>query len=526
VAADPASVGLSAQGLDEYRTWLAARAGGKPYATIIVRGGKIGYELYGGGATAASAWDVGSIRKSIASGLLGMALQEGRLTLDTVVYDVWPDIYTLTGKTKDTRIVMRQLANATSGWRSSAQPGATWQYKNIAFTAGHAVIGRVYGLAEDKVAPMVEARIRDPIGATGWRVYHATNDWYTSAGPKLTVDSNMRDLARFGYLWLRRGEWNGQQIIPSDYVQEATRNQAAAYGRHYGYWWFTNDGSTLLPDAPADAFYHIGFGKQGRRAVLLVCPSLDLVAAISTHYTKFDIGVDYLATPVATVNEWIARVASAISDSDPEPPPPPPPPATTLFEDRFDRPDSQVVGGGWVEIEAGSTVALAAGGLDFRALDDPIRPMIRAAIAPHSAQTLTWTFDIDFRRTGTEKTYAFWMQLGDSTQMSDQAPHQAGVAVDLVWGGPSSGLQSHESLGHVVGGQATRVATVSGLHEVVVQVDRNAGTYTVSVAGQTSGPVPFDAGLNLDTVRFFADGLQMKHFASRRIDNVVVSGDP
>ena len=31
VAADPASVGLSAQGLDEYRTWLAARAGGKPY---------------------------------------------------------------------------------------------------------------------------------------------------------------------------------------------------------------------------------------------------------------------------------------------------------------------------------------------------------------------------------------------------------------------------------------------------------------------------------------------------------------
>jgi CubicO group peptidase (beta-lactamase class C family) len=519
VAEDPASVGLSAQRLEEYRSWLASRAAGQPYATVIVRGGKIGYEHYADGATASSAWEIGSIRKSVASGLLGMALAEGRLSLDTVVYNVWPDIYTITGATKDMRIQMRQLANATSGWRSTAEPGAQWQYNNLAFTAGHAVIGRVYGLAEDKVAPMVEERIKNPIGASGWRVYHFTNDWYSNPGPKLAIDSNLRDLARFGYLWLRGGEWNGQQLVPKDFVREATRNQSLEYGRHYGYWWFTNDSQALLPDAPPDVFYHIGFGTGDRRTVLIVCPSLDLVAAVSTHRTTFDIGADYLQTPVATVNAWLAQIVRAIGNSDP----PPPPPSTTLYSDSFDRADSSVIGNGWTEVESASTVILANAGVSFQALDDPLRPMIRTSFAPPAARVLTWSFDIDFKRTGTEKTYSFWMQFGDSSLMNDAAPQVSGVAVNLAWGGPNHGLEVHESLGYVVGGVARRVATLSGPNKVEVRIDRDAGTYTVTVAGQSSGPVAYDKSLNLDTVRFFADALHMNSFSSRRIDNVAVT---
>ena len=316
VASSPQEIGLSAGALDDYSTWLQQKVSSKPYGTVVVRFGKIGFEEYGGGATVSSKWEVGSIRKSIASSLLGIAIGEGKLSLSTRVYNVWPEIFTLTGMEKDKNIIMRHLANATSGWKSSAQPGARWQYKNIAFTAGHAVIGRVYDLPEDKVAPMVETRIKNKIGASSWRVYHFNGDWNTStgSGPKLAVDSNMRDLSKYGYLWLREGKWNGEQIVPLSYIRQARQNQVESYGRHYGYWWFTNDGRVLLPNAPEDSYYHIGNGSGGRRTVLFVSPSLDLVAVISTHYSAYDIGRDYLSQPVSTVNEWIGKIIASVLD--------------------------------------------------------------------------------------------------------------------------------------------------------------------------------------------------------------------
>ncbi|GAG46025.1 unnamed protein product, partial [marine sediment metagenome] len=38
----------------------------------------------------------------------------------------------------------------------------------------------------------------------------------------------------------------------------------------------------LLPNAPADAYFHVGNGKEGRRTVLAVIPSLELVAGVGT----------------------------------------------------------------------------------------------------------------------------------------------------------------------------------------------------------------------------------------------------
>jgi hypothetical protein len=68
----------------------------------------------------------------------------------------------------------------------------------------------------------------------------------------------------------------------------------------------------LLPDAPPDTFYHIGFGDGDRRTVLLVIPSLDVVATISAHRDAYAIGNDYLSEPVATVNEWISTILAGI----------------------------------------------------------------------------------------------------------------------------------------------------------------------------------------------------------------------
>jgi CubicO group peptidase (beta-lactamase class C family) len=54
--------------------------------SVRVRSGKIACEYYGSGAEDSSKWEIGSIRKSTASALLGIAIAEGRLSLDALVY--------------------------------------------------------------------------------------------------------------------------------------------------------------------------------------------------------------------------------------------------------------------------------------------------------------------------------------------------------------------------------------------------------------------------------------------------------
>ena len=115
----PEEVGISQGKLNEYISWLCSKAEGEPFGTIIVRLGKIACEYYGSGANIDSKGDIGSIRKSVTSALLGMAIEEGKLSLDTIVYNIWPEIYTITGKSKDKKIKMRHLANMTSGWMTN-----------------------------------------------------------------------------------------------------------------------------------------------------------------------------------------------------------------------------------------------------------------------------------------------------------------------------------------------------------------------------------------------------------------------
>jgi len=316
VAGRPEKAGMSRESLERYIGWLRSKAGGEPFGSVVVRHGKIVCEHYGGGAQAGSKWEIGSIRKSVASALLGMAIAEGKVSVETVVAEVWPEIQRITGAAKDGRIRMRHLANNSSGWMTSNGHGEVWLYNNAACTAGGAVLGRVYSVPEDRIAPLVSERIAKPIHAESWETYHYEENFAPGnngrPGPKLAIDSNLRDLARYGYLWLREGEWNGVQLVPRDYVREARTNQVASLAGHYGYWWFTNDGRVLLPAAPPDAFYHVGNGRENRRTVLLVAPSLDLVAVVGTGAAAYDITRDYRTQPVPEVNEWIKRILDAV----------------------------------------------------------------------------------------------------------------------------------------------------------------------------------------------------------------------
>jgi CubicO group peptidase (beta-lactamase class C family) len=82
-------------------------------------------------------------------------------------------------------------------------------------------------------------------------------------------------MLRFGYLLLHEGNWNGNQVVPQDFVQQATRR--STYNPHYPYsLQFNINDSGQIPGIPKDAFWKSGSGGHS----LVVIPSLDLVVWI------------------------------------------------------------------------------------------------------------------------------------------------------------------------------------------------------------------------------------------------------
>jgi CubicO group peptidase (beta-lactamase class C family) len=78
-------------------------------------------------------------------------------------------------------------------------------------------------------------------------------------------------MAKLGLLFLGGGEWDGEQIVPAEWVAASTREHVAS-GHHggYGYQWW------IFPD---DGFY-AAIGLEGQ--YILVAPSLSLVAVFTS----------------------------------------------------------------------------------------------------------------------------------------------------------------------------------------------------------------------------------------------------
>jgi len=85
-------------------------------------------------------------------------------------------------------------------------------------------------------------------------------------------------VARIGRLMLRRGEWDGQQLVSPETVDMVTADagvppqEQTPAGRRSGLcWWLNSDGA--MAQVPQDAFFGSGAGNQ----LLAVIPTLDLI---------------------------------------------------------------------------------------------------------------------------------------------------------------------------------------------------------------------------------------------------------
>ncbi len=243
---------------------------------ILLRDGRIVAEQYWNGVDAETVRDIASCQKSIVSTLVGLARQEGVLTLEDTVTSHLGMGWSAAAAEEEAVITLRHLLTMTSGLdpdtlRVVAVPGARWAYNTPVYqklrpvleTATESSIEELtdrwlfsrLGVSSQASWSMRPGGLPDAVGAAPW-------------GLRLTV----RDMARFGLFAMRDGVWDGQRIAPTGWFAEAWT--PIPQKADYGYlWWLVGRGDLADAGAPVDTVAALGAQDQK----IYVVPSAGLV---------------------------------------------------------------------------------------------------------------------------------------------------------------------------------------------------------------------------------------------------------
>ena len=146
-------------------------------------------------------------------------------------------------------------------------PGTKWVYNSGASQLMSGIIKKATGLYIDEYA---EKFLFGPLGIKNY-YWKKTPAGFPDALGGLYLEAE--DLAKIGYLMLKMGAWEGQQIISSDWVKRSTLKQAVFdKDKGYGYQWWREDQDRV------EIWACEGFGNQ----YLLVFPKFKTIAVVNS----------------------------------------------------------------------------------------------------------------------------------------------------------------------------------------------------------------------------------------------------
>ncbi len=270
------------------------------HSLIILRNGHAVLELYRHPYDRDVLHNVKSVTKSVMSAMVGVALDRGMLGgLDQPVIDLLPDDVTDGMDARKRSITLRHLLTMTSGldldengpiledifssddWVAATfarpmteDPGRRLVYCTALTHVMSVILSRVGG---QSLLALCEKHLFRPLGmgAVQWK---QGPDGHYFGGSQLFMTP--RDMARIGLLFLNGGRWDGNQVVPGDWVRDSTSDHMAgiAADAGYGFWWWR------IPTMD-DAYMASGWGGQG----IYVFPRHNMVAvATSSDPAGFD----------------------------------------------------------------------------------------------------------------------------------------------------------------------------------------------------------------------------------------------
>lgn len=308
--------GMDAGKLDILLKMQEYMHGGDSWSIVVIRHGYLVREAHTFNVLQHTRFDIWSGTKSFTGTAWGLLLEQSRqgelpsgkeVALDSPAYEYLPQGQPLTDSRK-AKITIAHLLTMTSGipgvdegvigmptvtgaghfehalgkcpnrygqWvaRLTAEPGKKWDYSDPAFAHLSLLFSNIAGLT---LYEYLHERILRPIGieTMSWDVAGGSGFIGPFSNAHTGIHISARELARFGYLLLRGGVWEGRPLIPRWWIDLATTS-SQEMNPDYGYTFWVNTRRTKWLRVPSDAFSLEGY----RSNHCYVIPSLDLVVA-------------------------------------------------------------------------------------------------------------------------------------------------------------------------------------------------------------------------------------------------------
>jgi CubicO group peptidase (beta-lactamase class C family) len=262
------------------------------HSFILVRHGKVVAEGWWSPYAANEPHMLFSLSKSFTSTAVGMAIADGKLQLDDPILKFFPDEAPAAPSANLKAMRIRDLLTMSTGHHDedvrdfnfnaedsvvkaflarpvSHKPGTFFFYNTPASYVLSAIVQKVSGQA---VVDYLGPRLFEPLGIAS-PTWDASKQGVSLGGFGLNIRTE--DIARFGQLYLQKGEWQGKQLIPAAWVDTATARQmsngsspTSDWEQGYGYqFWRSRHG-------------YRGDGAHGQ--FCLVLPQYDAVVAITS----------------------------------------------------------------------------------------------------------------------------------------------------------------------------------------------------------------------------------------------------
>jgi CubicO group peptidase (beta-lactamase class C family) len=303
--ASASDVGMDPGKLNWAKAWLDSKFEDDKYRVAIVRRGYLVAE-WTHNIESNEKIHIASANKSILSSMLGIAIAEGNIeSADDLATNYYPEILDVPEGEgpKEGRwafeanrgITLRHLICNVSGYmKPGEEPGQVFNNQTNGMCVLSHCIEKAYGLYDindpqgsAKISPLYKEKIADVIGAD-WGYTSNSQEMHENArldvfGWGSAIRTNLRDLARLGWLWCNWGKWEDRQVIPESWLRKATAVAPDILAHNpenmwrYGHGFWTNEQGKLWPDLPREGFTAWGAGGH----YVIVFPGYDLVVEMN-----------------------------------------------------------------------------------------------------------------------------------------------------------------------------------------------------------------------------------------------------
>lgn len=275
----------------------------QPYGTravVVIKKGKLVKEQYAEGFDASSKHIGWSMTKSIFNALVGIAIKDGKIesVQDLMPFKswantkkaeiTWDDVLRMNtgiqwnedyGNPSEVTAMLYEsedMVEVTSALGLEAKPGEHWEYSSGMSNLLSGGLREVYG--DDEYWKLPYHRLFGPLGMSS--MFLETDGAGNYVGSSYSW-ATARDWAKFGQLYLQDGMWQGERLLPTNWVNYTTTVTPGSNGRYGAQWWLpikermagVKASAAIFPNMPNDMYYADGF--QGQR--IFVFPSQELV---------------------------------------------------------------------------------------------------------------------------------------------------------------------------------------------------------------------------------------------------------